>query len=136
MLLGMKQAMIGIVIGLAAGGLSGMFGIGGGILIVPALVAVFAFTQHEAQGTALAVMLMPIGVAVSVYGYHNKGHVHWLLALYIVAGFTLGSFGGSKLALDLDPVVVRRSFAIFLLVVACYMFFKQNIDQLFAGKPQ
>ncbi len=117
------EIVYSVVIGLLAGALSGMFGIGGGILIVPALAILLGFEQKKAQGTSLAVLLAPIGL-FGVLNYHKQNMIDWKAAGIIAAGFVAGVFGGSSLALNLPELMVRRSFAVFLIAVAAYMWFK------------
>ena len=122
----MKQWIVCLLVGGGAGALSGMFGIGGGILVVPALVAFLGYSQHKAQGTALAMMLIPIGVALSVANYwrEDKENIQVLSAIILVVGFVAGSQLGSGFSLSLDPKVVQRSFSVFLVAVAVYMWIK------------
>lgn len=119
----MKEAVIGVVIGVMAGSLSGMFGIGGGLLIIPALVFLLGFDQKMAQGTSLATLLAPVGI-LAVMNYHKEEKVNWWATLFLACGFVAGAFGGSSWALAVDEVMVRRSCAVFLAVVAVYFWFK------------
>lgn len=105
------------LIGISAGFLSGFVGIGGGVVMVPALVFLLGLSQLTAQGTSLAVLMVPVGV-LGVLNYYNKGHVRFNYALVIALCFVAGSFLGSKIALKLDPILVRRIFGGFMLVVA------------------
>jgi len=118
-----------IVIGIAAGILSGLVGVGGGIIIVPALVYLLAFSQKQAQGTSLAILLLPIGI-LAVLNYYKNPEVN--LDIKVVAlialGFLAGSYFGSKLALLLPDATVKKVFAIFMLLVA--------IKMLFIDKPK
>ncbi len=122
----MKQWIVCLLVGGSAGALSGMFGIGGGILVVPALVALLGYTQHQAQGTSLAMMLIPIGVFLSVRGYWNESreNIQILSAALLAAGFLAGSLLGSGFSLSLDPRIVQKGFAVFLVAVAAYMWIK------------
>ena len=106
-----------VLIGSAAGYISGLVGIGGGVVIVPALVYMAGLSQQTAQGTTLAMLLLPIG-ALGVWNYMRAGHVDWRLALMLSAGYIFGSWFGSKLALSLAPADLKRLFAIFLMLVA------------------
>jgi hypothetical protein len=112
-----------LVIGLIAGGSSGLFGVGGGILIVPALVLLRGMVQQKAQGTSLAILLLPVGI-LAVKNYWDKGHVEIKDGLYISLGFLVGSFLTSKIAVGLDPNLLRKMFACFLATVSVYLFFK------------
>jgi uncharacterized protein len=110
-----------IAIGLLTGVLSGVLGIGGGVIMIPAMVYFLGFTQHEAVGTSLAVMLPPIG-AFAAYNYYKAGQVDIKVALILAAGFILGSFVSSKLAIKLPENIIKKVFAGLLLFVAIKMF--------------
>jgi len=104
-------------IGLFAGILSGFVGVGGGVIIVPALVFFLGLTQHEAQGTSLFVLMMPV-VALAVLNYWKAGNVNWKFALIIATTFLVGGFIGSKLSLRLSPGLVKLIFGIFMAYVS------------------
>jgi uncharacterized protein len=106
-----------IGIGLAAGVLAGMFGIGGGIVIVPALIILAKMSATSATGTSLGALLLPVG-ALGAWEYWRHGHVNIRAALLLALGLFLGAWFGARLAVQLPPQVLRRSFAVFLLVVA------------------
>ncbi len=108
-----------IILGVIVGFLSGMFGIGGGILITPALVFMFGFTQKMATGTTLALMLPPIGILAFVE-YYKNGMVNLWAAVFIICGFLAGSSGGAKLVMKLDELTVKRSFGIMLISIGLY----------------
>lgn len=112
--------LILIFIGLAAGALGGMVGVGGGVIIIPALIYFLGMSQFDAQGTSLAIMLPPIGI-MAVMNYYNKGYVNMKYALIIAAFFVIGSYFGSKYALKIPQEVVKKSFGIFLLLVSLKM---------------
>ena len=120
----MTTATIIIIIltGLAAGILGGMVGIGGGIIIVPALVYFLAFSQHQAQGTSLALMLFPVGI-LGVINYYKKGYVDFRYAGLLAIGFVLGSYLGSKFSLSIPQLTVKKIFAVIMLLVALKMLF-------------
>lgn len=101
--------LILLAVGLAAGFLSGMVGIGGGIIIVPVLVYFLGFTQHQAQGTTLFMFLLPIGI-LGVMNYHKQGYVDYKTALIICTTFVFGSYFGSKLSISLDQKTVKQIF--------------------------
>jgi uncharacterized membrane protein YfcA len=101
------------VIGLLAGMLSGLIGVGGGIIIVPALVFFLGFTQKEAQGTSLGLLLLPIGI-LAVMNYYNKGLIDVKVVGVMALAFLIGGFFGSKLALAISEASLRRIFAIVL----------------------
>ncbi len=109
-----------IFVGLAAGILGGMVGVGGGIIIVPALVYFLAFSQHQAQGTSLALMLFPVGI-LGVINYYKKGYVDFRYAGLLAIGFVLGSYLGSKFSLSLPQLTVKKIFAVIMLVVSLKM---------------
>lgn len=118
----MQTIIILIIIGLAAGFLGGMVGIGGGIIIVPALVFFLAFTQHEAQGTSLALILLPVSI-LGVYNYYKNGYVDVKAVGLLAIGFTAGSYFGSKFSLSISQDTLKKVFAVFLLIVALKMLF-------------
>lgn len=109
--------------GIAAGFLGGLVGVGGGIIMVPMMVFALGLSQRTAQGTSLAVLMIPIAVGMAVYNYHKSGEVNWKYALIIAGFFTIGSFLGSKLALSIDQNIVKKIFAVFMIVVAIKMLF-------------
>ena len=104
-------------IGLAAGILSGMVGVGGGLIVVPALVFFMGFTQHQAQGTSLGLLLLPVGI-LAVINYYNKGNIDIKVVLVMSLAFVLGGWIGSKIALSLNQETLKKIFAIFLFYVA------------------
>lgn len=109
--------LILIAIGLLAGVLAGLFGIGGGILIVPALILLMKLPATTATGTSLAALLLPVG-ALGAYEYWRHGHVDIRAALIIAAGLFFGAWVGARMAIQIHPFVLRRMFAVFLAVVA------------------
>ncbi|HOP43953.1 MAG: sulfite exporter TauE/SafE family protein [Flavobacteriales bacterium] len=106
-----------VIIGLLAGVLSGFVGVGGGLIIVPALVYIMGLSQHEAQGTSLGVLLLPVGI-LAVMNYYRSGQLDIRYALIIAAAFVAGGYFGSKWALVLPEVVVRRVFGFIMLIGA------------------
>ena len=118
----MTEIIILILIGLAAGVLSGMFGVGGGIIIVPALVFFVGMSQHQAQGTSLGLMLLPIGI-LAAYNYYNSGNLDIKAGLIIALAFVVGGYFGSKLSLSLDQLMLKRIFGVLMLLVAIRMIF-------------
>jgi hypothetical protein len=118
--LDMTTIIILLCIGLAAGILSGLVGVGGGIIIVPALVYFMSMSQHQAQGTSLAVLLLPVGI-FAVYNYYKAGYVDLQMTLIIASTFLVGGFIGSKIAITVDQNMVKKIFGIFLLLVAFKM---------------
>lgn len=111
-----------LLLGAFAGVFSGMVGLGGGAVIVPALVLLFGYNQAMAQGTTLAMLLPPIG-AMAVLAYHQKGLVDWKLAGLLCIGFLLGSPFGAKIAVNLEPATLKRVFAVSLMLISLKMFF-------------
>ena len=105
------------LIGLFAGILSGFVGVGGGVIVVPALVFVLGLTQHDAQGTSLFVLMMPV-VALAVLNYWKAGNVNWKFGLIIASTFRIGGFIGSKLSLRMSPGLVKLIFGIFMAYVS------------------
>lgn len=118
----LTTVLILLAVGLAAGFLSGMVGIGGGIIIVPVLVYFLGFTQHNAQGTTLFMFLLPIGI-LGVINYHNKGYVDYKTACIIAATFVFGSYFGSKLAISLDQKMVKQIFGAIIILLGAKMLF-------------
>jgi uncharacterized membrane protein YfcA len=115
-----QLVIILILIGLFAGILSGLVGVGGGIIVVPALVLILNFSQHEAQGTSLGLLLLPVGI-LAVLNYYNKGYIDVKVVLIMGAAFVLGGWLGSKLALQLSQELVRKIFAIVMFYAAFKM---------------
>lgn len=111
-----------LLIGLAAGLLSGLFGIGGGILIVPALLLVGRMTPATATGTSLGALLLPVGV-LGAWEYYRNGHVDVHASLFVALGLLVGAFFGARVAQGLDPALARRAFAAFLLLVSVKIWF-------------
>jgi len=116
------QILALIFIGLAAGMLSGMFGVGGGVIIVPALMYFMAMSQHQAQGTSLALMLLPIGF-LAVWNYWKAGAVDWKAGLIVAATFVIGGYFGSKISISLSEVRLKQLFGILLAAIALKMIF-------------
>ena len=116
------QIVLYIILGLAAGVLSGLIGIGGGVIIVPALVFFFKMSQHEAQGTTLALLVPPIGL-LAAWTYYRRGYVDLTAAGFIILGFFLGGLLGARLATGLSNVVLTKVFGIALLLISLKMIF-------------
>ncbi len=112
----MRQVLF-LMTGLFAGTISGLLGMGGAVIIVPALVFIFGFTQHMAQGTALAVMVPPIGI-LGAYVYYKAGYTDLRAAAVICVGFLAGGFLGAKVASILPDAVLRKAFGVALLLVS------------------
>jgi uncharacterized membrane protein YfcA len=109
-----------VLIGITTGVMAGMLGIGGAIIMTPALVFLMGFSQANAQGTSLAVMLPPIGI-IAAYNYYKAGHVNIKFALILAVCFLVGSYFGSKIALNLPQPVLKKIFGVLLLLVAAKM---------------
>ncbi len=114
--------LILLTVGLAAGFLSGLVGIGGGIIIVPVLVYFLGFSQHQAQGTTLFMFLLPIGI-LGVLNYHKQGFVDYKTALIICSTFIFGSYFGSKFAISLDQKTIKQVFGVIIILLGCKMLF-------------
>jgi uncharacterized membrane protein YfcA len=111
-----------ILVGLAAGIVSGILGIGGGIIIIPAIVLLFGLTQKQAQGTTLALMVPPIGL-LAAWTYYKAGLVDLKMAAFICLGFFFGGLLGAKFAVQIPEHLLRKIFGGFLLVVSIKMIF-------------
>lgn len=118
----MGHIVLFVVLGLGAGVLSGLIGIGGGVIIVPALILLFGFTQHQAQGTTLALLVPPIGILAAL-SYYRQGNVNIAAAIFIAIGFLLGSVFGAKMASGISDVVLKKIFGISLFLIAIRMIF-------------
>jgi hypothetical protein len=109
-----------VVIGIAAGVLAGLFGIGGGVVIVPALVYVARFPLTTAIGTSLGALLLPVG-ALGAWSYWRNGHLQWRASLWLALGLFLGAYVGARFAQAISDVSLRRLFAVLLVAVAAKM---------------
>jgi len=117
-----NEIVILVIIGFIAGIVGGSLGLGGGIIIVPALVFILGFTQHHAQGTSLAVLLFPVGI-LGVINYSKNGYVNFKFAAILIVAFVLGSYLGSEISVHLPEKILKKVFAVFLLVISLKMFF-------------
>ena len=113
-----------LVIGLFAGFASGMVGIGGGVVIVPALVYFLHLSQHEAQGVSIGMLLMSVGF-LAAYNYYKSGNFHFSYSVLIGVTFVLGAFLGSKVSLRIDEVLMKRIFGIVMLLLSIKMIFSK-----------
>ncbi|WP_016949710.1 TSUP family transporter [Anabaena sp. PCC 7108] len=118
----MTNILLYLFLGLLAGFISGLVGIGGGVLIVPVLVFWFGLSQHEAQGTTLALLVPPIGL-LAAWAYYQQGYVDLKIAAFICLGFFLGGFLGAKLAISLSNHVLEKVFGFAILAIALKMIF-------------
>jgi uncharacterized membrane protein YfcA len=116
------EALLALMIGLAAGLLSGLFGIGGGVLIVPGLVYLLGFSQKLATGTSLAVLLPPVGIA-AVLEYRRHGSVDLRTAALIAVAVVVGSWIGARVAGGMDARLMKGLFGVFLVVLGAYVVF-------------
>ena len=112
--------MLSVLIGIFAGVFSGFFGIGGAVILVPVLVYLFKFSQHYAQGTALAALLLPVGILAAIK-YYQAGNINIKIALFISLGFFVGAFVGASLAHAVPNLVLKRLFGVLLLCLSMYM---------------
>ena len=106
-----------LIIGLCAGMLSGMVGVGGGLIIVPALVFFLGMSQHSAQGTSLGLLLLPAGI-LAVMNYYKAGHVNLKAVGIMAVTFVIGSYLSSLYALTLPEGILKKIFAVFLIIYA------------------
>ncbi|HOK60245.1 MAG: sulfite exporter TauE/SafE family protein [Tenuifilum sp.] len=109
-----------LLIGLTAGFVGGALGLGGGIIIVPALIYLLNFSQHEAQGTSLMVLLFPVGI-LAVVNYYRAGFIDWKLALILMVGVVIGSYFGSKVSINIPAETLRKIFGFFIVLVGIKM---------------
>lgn len=118
----MWQVIGYLIIGLGAGIFSGLLGIGGGVIVVAALVFFFGFSQHMAQGTSLAMLIPPIGI-LAVLTYFKQGYVDIKVAVLLCVGFVLGGLLGAKIAIGLPKEILTKVFGVGLLLIAVKMIF-------------
>jgi uncharacterized membrane protein YfcA len=121
-MINMSNVLLYLLLGLIAGVLSGVIGIGGGIIIVPALIFLFGLSQHQAQGTTLALMVPPIGV-LAAWTYYQHGFVDLRIAAFVCLGFFFGGWLGAKIATSLTSIVLQKIFGVALLLIALKMIF-------------
>jgi len=118
----MTNILLYLLLGLTAGIFSGVIGIGGGIIIVPALVFLFGLSQHQAQGTTLALLVPPIGI-LAAWTYYRQGYVNLQIAAFICIGFFFGSLLGAKIATGLSDTTLEKVFGVALLLISLKMIF-------------
>lgn len=109
-----------LLLGLLSGTLSGLLGIGGGIIIIPALLYIFHMTQHQAQGTTLMLFVPPIGI-LAAWTYYKQGDVDLLVAALICIGFFIGGYFGAKFAVHVPGPVLQKIFGVALLLISIKM---------------
>jgi hypothetical protein len=111
-----------LLIGLAAGTLSGLLGIGGATILIPALLIIYKMTQHMAQGTSIAALLLPVGILAAMK-YHQAGNVNIKFAVFMALGFLVGGYIGAVIAQPIPDEILRKLFGIYLLIIAVQMIF-------------
>ncbi|MFA5293479.1 MAG: TSUP family transporter [Phycisphaerae bacterium] len=116
----MTNVVLYLILGLVAGILSGLIGIGGATIIIPVLVLMFGLSQYMAQGTTLALMVPPIGI-LAAWTYYQKGFVDLKIAGFVCLGFLVGGLLGAKLAIGIPEQILKKIFGIFLLIVSLRM---------------
>ena len=116
--------MLGVLVGLIGGTLSGLTGLGGGFIMVPLLVYLFGMSQHSAQGTSLAVLLPPLGL-LAFMQYYRNGHVDVRVAVLVALGFFFGGYVGGSVAQLIPGPLLRKGFAVLMALIACDMFFRK-----------
>lgn len=119
-----NEIIILIIIGFLAGVFGGTFGVGGGIIIIPALIFILGLSQHHAQGTSLAVLLFPIGI-LAVINYSKNGYVNYKYAVILIVAFVLGSYLGSEISIHLPDKMLRKVFGVFVLLVSLKLIFSK-----------
>ena len=120
----MKEIIILLIIGLTAGLASGVLGIGGGIVIIPMLIGFLGYTQKDAQGTSLGLLLLPIGI-LAVMNYYKAGHINLRDVGIMVITFVIGSYFSSLYAINLPEGTLKKIFAVFLFAYALKLFFEK-----------
>ncbi len=120
------MTLLYLLLGLLAGTLSGLIGIGGGVIIVPSLVFLFGFSQQEAQGTTLALLVPPIGI-LAAWTYYQQGYVNIKIASLICLGFVLGGLVGGKIATNIPTEVLEKIFGLALFLISLKMLLSQPV---------
>jgi uncharacterized membrane protein YfcA len=120
-----SQLLILVLIGLLAGALSGFVGVGGGIIIVPAMIYFMHMNQMQAQGVSLALLMLPVGV-LGVMNYYKAGHIQFNYVLIMAVGFVLGNYFGSKYAMRVPEHKIKFLFSLLMLYVAVQMLWKSG----------
>ena len=122
----MSHFLLCLIIGVCSGIISGLVGIGGGLVLIPALLYFFGFSQGMAQGTSLAIFLPPIGF-FAVMTYYKNGLVNTKIATFICLGFFIGALFGSKFAMKLSNEILQKIFGSFMVLMGLYILFKNKI---------
>ncbi len=118
----MINIILYILIGLLSGTISGLIGIGGGVIIVPSLIYLFKLSQQQAQGTTLALLVPPIGL-LAAWTYYKQGFVNLNMAIFICLGFFIGGLIGAKIAIGLSSEILRKLFGFALFLISLHMIF-------------
>ncbi|MDD5135463.1 MAG: sulfite exporter TauE/SafE family protein [Phycisphaerae bacterium] len=118
----MTNIVLYLLVGLIAGLFSGLIGIGGATIMIPALVLLFGLSQHMAQGTTLAMMVPPIGI-LAAWTYYKAGFVDFKIAAFLCLGFFIGGLLGAKFAIGIPGHILKKLFGIFLLIISLRMIF-------------
>ncbi|PIF05285.1 MAG: permease [Draconibacterium sp.] len=118
------QIIVLIIIGILSGLLAGIFGVGGAVVVIPALVFILGLSQHEAQGTSLAFMLPPVGI-LATWNYWKQGYVNWKFALILALAFVIGAYLGSHFSITLPDRTLRRIFGVLMILIAIKMIFSK-----------
>jgi uncharacterized membrane protein YfcA len=114
----------GIALGIAVGSVSGLIGLGGGVLLIPALTYFYGMSQKRAQGTSIATLLLPVGI-LAFWTYYRAGHADLKLAILIALGFMVGGWFGGQYAQHLSDTALRRGFAVLLVALAIKLFMQR-----------
>ncbi len=120
----LENWVIYVILGLLAGALSGLIGIGAGVIIIPALIFIFGMSQHMAQGTTLALLVPPIGI-LAAWTYYRHGYVDFRAAALICSGFFIGGLFGAKLAVQFSNTALEKIFGVALLLISLKMIFSK-----------
>ena len=124
LIMSISQLIILMIIGVLSGVLAGVFGVGGAIIVIPALVFILGLSQHEAQGTSLAFMLPPVGI-LATWNYWKAGHVNWKIALVLSLTFVVGAYFGSQISVNVSDKLLRRIFGVLIMFMAIKMIFSK-----------
>ncbi|WP_420239088.1 sulfite exporter TauE/SafE family protein [Telmatobacter bradus] len=119
-----SMSWLALLLGVLVGAVSGVVGIGGGILFVPALIVFFGMSQHKAQGTSLGALLLPVGL-LAFLEYYRKGNADLRVAALLAAGFLVGGLAGAYWAQDVSDLLLRRIFAVLLVALGGWFFFQR-----------
>jgi len=116
----MHTYVLYLILGFVVGAFGGVLGLAGGIIMIPALVVLFGFSQHQAQGTTVAMMVPPVGI-LAAWVYYKQGYVDLKVAAICAVGFVLGGFFGAKLATALSNAMLRKVFGVALMAISLKM---------------